>query len=113
MLDHIVLFAFSSASDEDVAACCAALESLEGLHGGHNVWVRPTVTERGQGFTHIYNITLADRAALARYAADPRHVAVVEKIKPFFAKAPLAMDTEYRPPALPAGTVLFGAPHSD
>ena len=96
MLDHFVLFAFGGAAASDVAMCSELLESLKGVQGGRDVWVRPTVTDkRAQDYTHMYKITFDDRAALDRYSADPAHVQVVGKIKPFFAKAPLAMDTEY------------------
>lgn len=68
---HIVLFDFSGAAEDKVAACLAALATLRSIPGVSAVSYGATFTQRGKHFTHALTVTLVDKAALEAYAPHP------------------------------------------
>jgi len=94
-VNHMVWICFrDGVPAERIAEHLGALQSLRArvpdileLHLGRNF------TDRADGYTHGLSVILADRAALAAYAAHPDHVAVATALRQD-AKI-LALDYEY------------------
>jgi hypothetical protein len=82
VIEHVVLLAVRPGADAE-PMLTALRELAETIPGIVSLSAGTNITERGKQFTHGLSLRLESRAALDRYIAHPRHVAVVEEqIKP-------------------------------
>ena len=82
-IQHLVLIRFHT--DVDASRIQHHLDALQHLRaeipGILALTVGINFSDRAQGYTHAAVVTLADRAALAAYAAHPVHVAVATALR--------------------------------
>lgn len=79
MIAHLVAFAPDPNRPDDLAAVMAGLSGLIGQIDGFVAFTHgPNIDleRKSQGYPYGFVCTFADRAALERYAADPRHQAL-------------------------------------
>ncbi|KAH6567451.1 hypothetical protein BASA50_003287 [Batrachochytrium salamandrivorans] len=98
VVKHVVLFKFQEKTAPAVLSKLATnLSGLTCIPGVLHVAFGETfTTERSQGFSHVLITTLKDRAALAVYASNEKHVEVIKtSILPnVIPNGVLAMDIE-------------------
>ena len=79
MILHLVCFKYKPATDEPARdAHRAQLRTLKALDGVIDLKVGADVVRSARSYETGLSVTFTDRAALDRYATDPRHVPIAQ-----------------------------------